>query len=48
MEVNEDFKSYKKVLLFGSEGEGKSTLAKRLQTGEFEENIPQKVDGKSL
>ena len=42
----EVFKSYRKVLLFGSKGVGKTTLSQRLKTGKFEANIPQTEDGK--
>ena len=36
---NEKFYSFKKVLLFGSEGSGKSTLTNWLNKGIFQENI---------
>ena len=31
------FISYKKVIIFGAEGSGKSTLTKSLETGKFSE-----------
>lgn len=34
-----DFVSHKKVLLFGSESSGKTSLAKRLLEDKFEDNI---------
>ena len=36
---NEKFFSFKKVLLFGSKGTGKSTLTNWLNNGIFQENI---------
>ena len=41
-----DFVSYKKVLLFGSESSGKSTIVNRLKTGEFKGEIGHTKDGK--
>ena len=35
MNPNQDFLSYKKVLLFGDKTTGKSTLIYRLEKGEF-------------
>ena len=32
-----DYFSYKKVIIFGAEGSGKSTLSKSLETGKFSE-----------
>ena len=48
METNEVFKSYRKVLLFGSKGAGKSSLSQRLKTGKFEDNIQETEDGKLI
>ena len=39
---------YKKVLLFGAGSTGKSSLAKRLQLGEYKGNITHTKDGKSF
>ena len=48
MDTNDIFKSYRKVLLFGSKGVGKSSLSQRLKTGKFEDDIPQTEDGKLI
>lgn len=32
-----EYISYKKVIIFGAEGSGKSTLSKSLETGKFSE-----------
>ena len=48
METNEDFKSYRKVILFGSKGVGKTSLSQRLKMGKFVVNIPETEDGKLI
>ena len=48
METDDGFKSYKKVLLFGSKGVGKTSLSQRLKMGKFVDNIPQTEDGKLI
>ena len=48
METNEGFKSYRKVLLFGAKGVGKTSLSQRLKMGKFVDNIPQTEDGKLI
>ena len=40
-----EFVSYKKVLLFGAESTGKSSLSKRLEKGKFVEDIAHTEDG---
>ena len=35
MEGSPEFVSYKKVLIFGSEGTGKTSLTKRIERGSF-------------
>ena len=40
-----EFVSYKKVLLFGAESTGKSSLSKRLEKGKFIEDIANTEDG---
>ena len=35
MEGSPEFVSYKKVVIFGSEGTGKSSLSKRIERGAF-------------
>ena len=37
MESSPEFVSYKKVLVFGAEGTGKTTLAKYIEKGSFSE-----------
>ena len=37
-----EYVSYKKVIIFGVEGSGKSTLSKSLETGKFSEQTPTK------
>ena len=37
MEDTQEFVSYKKVLVFGAEGTGKTTLAKYIEKGSFSE-----------
>ena len=37
MESQVKFVSYKKLLIFGSEGSGKTSLTKRLEKGSFQE-----------
>ena len=34
-----EYVSYKKLLIFGAESTGKSTLSKFLESGKFEDNI---------
>ena len=48
METNEGFTSYRKVLLFGAKGVGKTSLSQRLKMGKFVDNIPQTEDGKLI
>ena len=48
MEENQEkanYSSYKKVLLFGDESTGKSSLSKRLEKGKFIEDIAHTEDG---
>ena len=40
MESQVKFVSYKKLLIFGSEGSGKTSLTKRLEKGSFQEESP--------
>ena len=35
MEGTAEFASFKKVIIFGSEGSGKTSLVKRIETGSF-------------
>ena len=44
MESNDDFISYKKVLLFGDEGTGKTSFINRLKKEKFNESIPHTSD----
>ena len=44
MESSEDFISYKKVLLFGDEGTGKTSFISKLETKLFNESIPHTSD----
>jgi GTPase SAR1 family protein len=39
MNTNQDYISYKKVLLFGTESTGKSSLIYRLEKGKFPDSI---------
>ena len=48
METNEGFKSYRKVLLFGAKGVGKTSLSQRLKMGKPADNTPQTEDGKLI
>ena len=45
METSSDFASFKKVLVFGSEGTGKTSLTKKLEQDLFE-NEPHTNNGK--
>ena len=36
----EEFASFKKVMIFGNEGSGKSSLSKRIERGSFTEEQP--------
>ena len=36
-EKDNEFTSYKKIIIFGTEGSGKSTLTNSLETGKFSE-----------
>ena len=40
MEVSPEFASYKKVLIFGSKGSGKTSLTKRIERGNFSNESP--------
>ena len=40
MEEPIEFKSFKKMIIFGKEGSGKSSLTKRLEKGSFTEESP--------
>jgi len=46
MEINLELTTYKKVLLFGSQGTGKSTLSQRFLTEKFEQNLKHTEDSK--
>ena len=35
MDASEEFASYKKVIIFGNEGSGKTSLTKRIERGSF-------------
>jgi GTPase SAR1 family protein len=35
MDASEEFTSYKKVIIFGNEGSGKTSLTKRIERGSF-------------
>ena len=43
-----DFISYKKVLLFGAASTGKTSFAKILEKGNFQENITHTDEGKVI
>ena len=45
MDINHDLIYYNKVLIFGEEGSGKSSLSNRLKTGEFSNKILPTKDG---
>jgi GTPase SAR1 family protein len=47
MEISEEFISYKKILLFGSQGSGKSSLIKSIEKDISEEESPY-ANGKIL
>ena len=40
MDASQEFASYKKVLIFGLKGSGKSSLAKRIERGSFTTESP--------
>ena len=40
METKIEFVSYKKLIIFGSEGAGKTSLTSRLESGSFKEESP--------
>lgn len=46
MEHASEFISYKKILVFGAELTGKTTLTNRLIKGEFSEEIPKQDSNK--
>ena len=48
MTVEENFLFHKKLLIFGSEGVGKTTLTSILEENDFEEEIPTKESNKIL
>ncbi len=45
-EKEQDFISYKKVLLFGAKSTGKTSFVNLLKTGKFEENIAHSEESK--
>ena len=45
MEINFELSSHKKVLLFGSEGTGKSTLSTMFERGKYVPNLEHTLDG---
>ena len=45
-EKEQDFISYKKVLLFGAKSTGKTSFSNLLKTGKFEENIAHSEESK--
>ena len=45
MESSQHYISYKKVLIFGAQGTGKTTLVKRFDKGEFSEKITMTKEG---
>ena len=47
MEISEEFISYKKILLFGSRGSGKSSLIQSIEKDISEEESPY-INGKIL
>ena len=47
MDHTTDFVSYKKILVFGAESTGKTTLTNRLIKGEFSEKSPPKDSDKN-
>jgi GTPase SAR1 family protein len=40
MDTKMEFVSYKKVIIFGSEGTGKTSLTSRLESGSFKDESP--------
>lgn len=40
MEKPTEYRSYKKVLIFGAVGVGKTTLTKYIETGDYSEQSP--------
>ena len=40
MDASGDFASFKKVVIFGSKGTGKSSLSKRIERGSFTNEQP--------
>ncbi len=46
MELKQEYISYKKVLLFGDEGTGKSSLIDRFKTNNFSDTITHTDEGK--
>ena len=47
-EKKQEYISYKKVLLFGSESTGKTSFSNLLKTGKFEENIEHTKESKVI
>ena len=48
MESKQEYISYKKVLLFGDKGTGKSSLTERFKTNKFSETISPTNEGKII
>ena len=48
MESKQEYISYKKVLLFGDKGTGKSSLTERFKTKQFSDSISPTNDGKII
>ena len=40
MEASHEFASFKKVVVFGSKGSGKTSLSKRIELGSFKNESP--------